>query len=599
MAKNRLGLSGLSPEKRALLHYLLEEEGITAAQTPALTEIERPAELPLSFAQQRLWLLDQLAPGNPAYNIPLVVRMSGALDVAALAHSLNAIVARHEALRTTFAAINGRPIQVIAPALELDVPLIDLHSEGTRLTEAEREAEVQRRATEQALYRFDLARGPLLQAAVLQLDQQEYVLLLVLHHIIADGWSTGVLIRELAALYAASISGADPALGPVGTPLPIQYADFAIWQRQWLQGKVLDQQLGYWKRQLADLPVLELPADRPRPAVQSYRGARQTFELSQEQTGALKALSEREGVTLFMTLLAAFQTMLYRYTGQHDLAVGSPVANRTRAEVEPLIGFFVNMLVLRTDLAGNPSFRELLQRVREVALDAYAHQDLPFEKLVEELQAERDLSHTPLFQVAFVLQNAPIPVLELPGLLLRPQQVDSGTAKFDLLLFAWEAADRLYGAFEYNSDLFDSATIARMVGHWQTVLAGILAQPTARLDDLPLLPDAERVHLLSLGQARAAFPQTACLHQRFAAQAARTPDAIALSYAGHALTYAQLAARAHQLAHHLQQRGVGPDVPVALCLDRSLDLVVAVLAILSAGGYYVPLDPAAPAERLR
>ncbi|RMF30995.1 MAG: non-ribosomal peptide synthetase, partial [Chloroflexi bacterium] len=403
---------------------LREEAGLEA---PPIEPVPRDGDLPLSFAQQRLWFLDQLEPGNLLYNLPLAVRLSGRLDVEALERSLSEIVRRHEVLRTTFASVGGKPRQVIAPPKPLPLPLVDL----TGLPEARREAEVQRLAQEEARRPFDLAHGPLLRVQLLKLDDEEHVVLVTMHHIVSDGWSMGVFVREIAALYAAFAAG-EPSPLP---ELPIQYADFAAWQRKWLQGETLEKQLAYWKEQLSGSPpVLELPTDRPRPSVQTSRGASFAFALPQDLSQAIQALSQEEGVTLFMTLLAAFQTLLYRYTGQEDICVGTPIANRNRPEIEGLIGFFVNTLVLRTDLSGNPRFTELLKRVREVALGAYAHQDLPFEMLVEALQPQRDMSHSPLFQVMFVLQNVPLEALELPDLTLRPVDVDRGTATFDLTL---------------------------------------------------------------------------------------------------------------------------------------------------------------------
>jgi amino acid adenylation domain-containing protein len=559
---------------------------------PPLQPVPRDETLPLSFAQQRLWFLDQLDPGNPVYNIAAAVRIRGRLNVWALEQSLNEIVRRHEVLRTSFATVDGRPVQVIAPALMLALSVVDLRD---RL-ESEREAEVRRLAAEEAQRPFDLTQGPLLRVSMLQVAEEEQVLLLLLHHIISDGWSMGVLIEELAALYRAFGDGGPSPL----PPLPIQYPDFAAWQQQWLQGEVLETQLSYWKRHLAGVPVLELPTDRPRPVVQPARGARQWLELSKDLTSGLKALSRREGVTLFMTLLAAFKTLLYRYTAQEDIVVGSLIANRPWAETEKLIGFFVNTLVLRTDLSGNPSFQELLSRVREVALEAYAHQDAPFERLVEELLPNRDLHHTPLFQVMFALQNAPMQALELPELMLSPLDVDSRTAKFDLTLLMMEEADgRLTGSLEYNTDLFEEPTIMRMIGHFQTLLQGIVAHPECCLSDLPVLTEPERRQLLlEWNSTQLDYPQQACVHELFEAQVERTPAATAVVFEDAALSYRELNRRANQLAHYLRALGVGPEVRVGICLERSLELMVGVLGILKAGGAYVPLDPEYPTERL-
>jgi len=432
---------------------------------------------PTSFAQQRLWFLDQLEPGSPLYNHPTAIRLIGALSVDALQQTLNDIVARHETLRTTFATVDEQPVQIITPTLSVPLPLIDLGE----LPETEREAEAQRRVREEAQRPFDLAQGPLLQASLLRLGIEEHILLLAMHHIVSDGWSAGILFQEIAALYEAFSAGKPSPL----PELPVQYADYSVWQREWMQGEVLEKHLSYWREQLTGAPpVLELPPDRPRPAAQSFHGACQSIVFSQSLTQELKSLSLREGVTLFMTLLAAFQTLLLRYTGQEDVVVGTDVAGRTQAETEKLIGLFVNHLVLRTDLSGNPSFRELLQRVREVALGAYSHQDVPFEKLVEALRPKRSLSHTPLFQVLFTLMNTPPQSPQLPGLTLIPVTIKNSMAKYDLTMFMGKNERNLTGTFEYNADLFDAATITRMASHFETLLESIAARPDARLSEL-------------------------------------------------------------------------------------------------------------------
>jgi len=454
-------------------------------QAPPILPAPRDKELPLSFAQQRLWFLDQLEPGTSTYNVPASVLLTGSLNAAALEQSFNEVIKRHEALRTTFATVEGgRPVQVIKEALALAVPVVDLQD----IPDTEREAEARRLVIEKAQVPFDLEQGPLLRVTLLRLSQEEHVMLLTMHHIVSDAWSMGVLIREIAAFYEA-FSSSKPSPLP---ELPIQYADFAVWQRQWLQGEVLEAKLAYWKQQLGGiLPVLQLPTDRPRLAVKTRRGATQSFLLS-SKLEELQALSRKETVTLFMTLLAAFQALLHRYTNQDDIVVGTDVANRNRIETESLIGFFVNLLILRTDLSGNPTFRELLGRVRKVALGAYAHQDLPFEKLVEALRPERNSSHTPLFQVLFVLQNAPMPPLELPGLTLRLLEVDNETSKFDLALFLTETERGLVATWQYNADLFEATTIARISAHFATLLDSIVAQPDARLNALEMLTETER-----------------------------------------------------------------------------------------------------------
>jgi aspartate racemase len=420
-----------------------------------------------------------------------------------------------------------------------------------------------------------------------------------MHHIISDGWSTGVLFRELNALYAALANNRPSPL----PELPIQYADYAVWQRQWLQGEVLEQQLAYWRQQLAGVPVLELPTDRPRPTVKTSQGARQYFVLPENLGQALRALSQREGGTLFMTLLAAFQALLCRYTGQKDIVVGTPMAGRTRAETEPLIGFFLNTLVLRTDLSGNPSFRELLRQVREVCLGAYAHQDIPFEKLVEELQPRRDLSRTPLFQVMFTLQEAagagPDQNRGAAPLVMNPLKVERATAKFDLMLTVRDRGKALTGMVEYSTDLFEAASIERMWGHFQTLLEGLVADPNRRLSELPLLTDTEQQQLLvQWNETGTDYPRHACIHHLVEAQARKTPEAVAAVFEDAHLSYRELNRRAHELAGHLRELGVGPEGRVGLCLERSLDMLVGLLGILKAGGAYVPLDPAYPNERL-
>jgi amino acid adenylation domain-containing protein len=586
----------LSPERRILLQTLLRQQGIALPGPPEITrrETEFP---PLSFAQQRLWFLEQFQPGTPAYNIPAAVPLSGSLDPGVLRRSVNEIVRRHQGLRTTFAVREGEPVQVIAPVLEIPLPVIDLES----VLASERQEQVARVAAEEARRPFDLARGPLLRTVLLRLGPAEHVLLLTMHHIASDGWSMGVFFRELTALYEAFAAGRASPL----PELPVQYADFAVWQRRWLQGEVLEQHLSYWQEQLRGAPeVLELPADRPRPPVQTFGGAIHSFNLGRPLTEGLEAFSQRQRVTLFMTLLAGFKALLFRYTGQADLVVGTPIANRTRAELEGLIGFFVNTLVLRTDLSGDPTFLELLGRVREVTLGAYAHQDLPFEKLVEELQPERNLSHNPLFQVMFVFQQAslggsPAPA-SAPSLDPEPQAppVLTGTAKFDLTLSMAETSHGLAGALEYNTDLFDEDTMARMAGHLITLLEGAAADPSRPISRLPLLTEQEHRQLLEWNDTKAPFPEDRCIHELFEAQVERTPEATAVVFEDQALTYAELDRRANQVAHYLRALGVGPEARVGLFLERSLQLVVALLGVLKAGGAYVPLDPAYPRERL-
>lgn len=490
LAKN---IAALSPGKRELLHLTLREEGGVYKC------------FPLSFAQEQLWFLDQLVPGGHLYNIPAAVRLTGPLDAAAFERSLDEIVRRHESLRTIFVAIDGTPLQTVLPPKTALLRLIDLRS----LPESEREQEAVRLATEEARAPFDLERGPLLRVRLLQLNAEEHVMLLTLHHIISDGWSLAVLFHELSALYEAFSSGEEAGLAE----LAVQYGDYATWQRAWLSGEPLDKQLAYWREQLGGrLPAMELPMDRPRPAVQSHRGARQFITLNAGLTQALKELSRREGVTLYMTLLAAFQTLLHRYMGQTDILIGSSIANRNRAETEGIIGLLLNILLLRTDLSGDPTFSELLHRVREVTLGAYAHQDLPFEKLVAELLPGRNASHLQLGQVAFTLQNAPAEKVKLGALVLDSFKGDSATtAKADLMLFMLERPDELIASIEYRTDLFDEPTIGRMLNHFQTLLEGIVAQPEERLSLLaPTLGHA----LSPLAQGRRAEDKAIDIFER-------------------------------------------------------------------------------------
>lgn len=578
----------LSPEQQEKLLEKLSQKKSNASHNKIQPQERNTQFFPLSFAQQRLCFFNQLEPDSCAYNIPTAVRLIGNLNITALSRSINEIIRRHETLRTKFRIENGEAVQVINEASEFQLSVINLQV----LAETEQQNEVIKLATFEAQKPFNLEKS-LLRVTLLQLGTAEHVILFTMHHIVSDGWSTGILIKELTALYQA-FSNNVPCILP---ELPIQYADFAVWQRQWLQGEVLQTQLNYWKQKLGGtLPVLDLPTDRPRRAIQTDRGAIASLKLSESLSQALKTLSQQQGVTLFMTLLAAFKLLLYRYTQQTDIIVGTPIANRNRSEIEGLIGFFVNTLVLRTDLAGHPSFRELLGRVREVTLGAYTHQDLPFEQLVEELQPERDLSHNSLFQVMFILQNAPTETLQLPGLTISPLAVESQTANFDLTLSMVETEQGLSGWFEYNTDLFDASTISRMIGHFQTLLTGIVANPDQRLSELPILTATEKHQLEEWNAKYLDVPQQ-CIHTLFEVQVAQTPDAVAIAYLDEYLTYAQLNERTNQLAHYLQALGVKPEVVVGICIERSIDLIVAVLAILKAGGAYLPLDPAYPQAR--
>jgi amino acid adenylation domain-containing protein len=582
----------LSVKKRAVLEALLREQGIGEAKTERIPRRTESGPAPLSFAQQRIWFLDQLEPENPLYNIHTGVELLGPLNVPVLQRSIAEILRRHEALRTTFAVIDDRPFQVINKNADFKLPVNDLQE----LAESQRPSKVSAWAEEDARRRFDLTKGPLLRANLLRLGETEHVLLLTIHHIISDGWSVGVFVRELAALYEAYTAGRPSPL----QELSIQYADFAAWQRDWLQGNRLEEQLSYWRAQLSDAPpLLELPTDRPRPPVQSYKGAHETLLLCESLSRSLKELSRREGATLFMTLLAAFSTLLYRYSSQRDILVGTPIANRNRAETESLIGFFVNTLIFRTRLSERMTFRELLGQVRETALEAYAHQDLPFEKLVEQLQPERSLSHSPVFQVMLDLQNAPMRDLELQGLRLTPLPFDSRMAKFDLVLTVGETDGRLSGQLEYNTDLFDAATIRRMARHLEHLLETAVSNADEQVSRLPLLTDDERRQILfEWNDTRVENQPALCIHELFEQQAAATPHAVAVVHKDEQLTYRELNERANKLAHHLRRLGTGPERLVGVCLERSVDAVVAILGVLKAGGAYLPLDPSYPHERL-
>ena len=546
---------------------------------------------PASFAQQRLWFLDQLHPSQSVYNMAYSVRFEAPIKFTELERSLNEIVRRHESLRTMFTSIDGQPMQVIKTRRDLTLPLVEF----TQLLPAEREVQSRRYAEQEAGRPFDLAAGPLLRTTLMRFGEKENVLLVVMHHIVSDAWSMGIFLRELATLYEAFSQNRQSPL----PELPVQYADYAAWQRERLQGDALEEQISYWREHLRGAPpVLELAADRPRPAVQTFKGARRYTGLPAGLVDRLRALSRAEGVTLFMTMLAAFDVLLWRYSEQNDVTVGTPIAGRNRSELEGLIGFFANALPLRANLSDNPTFRNFVSRVRETALEAHAHQDAPLDKLVEELRPERRLSHTPLFQVMFSFENTP-PALEFPGLNMKWLEVDHGTSRGDLLLFATDKGAELSCMWEYSTDLFDGETIEQMMSSYRTLLESILDQPEKRIGYLEIWTESQREQLLvqSHGdQSEQAAP--VCIQQLFEAQAERTPESIAVVSGEQSLTYRALNARANQLAHHLQKLGVGPETPVGVCLERSAELAVALLGVLKAGGAYVPVDPHYPAERL-
>ncbi|HEY9815189.1 MAG TPA: amino acid adenylation domain-containing protein [Candidatus Obscuribacterales bacterium] len=580
----------LSPEQ---LERLLQQLQQQQADRPARSITPQPRTtryFPLSFAQQRLWFLDQLEPNSPFYNVPMAIRLRGTLQVSALEQTLHELVHRHEVLRTHIAVMDGEPMQVIGDPALTPLQLVNV----SHLPQMEQDAVVQQRAIAESNSPFNLGQSPLWRAILLRLSEQEHVLLFTLHHIISDAWSKSVLVQDVTALYPAFCQGQPSPL----PDLPIQYADFAVWQRQYLQSGVWDAQLTYWKQKLAgSLPGLPLPT-RGRSHPITHQGRKQSFVLPLSLTEALKALSWEENSTLFITLLTAFKVLLYRYTGQTDVVVGSPIANRNQPEIEKLIGFFVNTLVLRSQVDGDLSFRQVLRQVRQVVVEAQAHQDLPFEKLVEALRPDRNLNRNPLFQVMLAFQTAATDELQLPGLTLEPLDIADQTAKFDLGIGLSDSRTGLRGVVEYKTDVFDDATIERLVGHFQTLLEGAIANPDQRIAALPLITSAECQLLLTEWVNPIAGDASLCLHQGFEAQVERSPDAIAVIDRHKSFTYRELNQRANQLAHTLRQQGVKPETRVGLFVERSLDMLVALFGILKAGGAYVPIDPAYPAERI-
>ncbi|AFY44045.1 non-ribosomal peptide synthetase [Nostoc sp. PCC 7107] len=582
---------GMSP--RSLVAKILTQ--ITTAEPPSISLTQQPKNTsvhPLSFAQQGLWFIHQLNPNSPTYNIPIVIHFQGCVNLTVLQDSLNEIIQRHEVLRTSFTEVDGQPCQVINQTVFATLPFEDLRS----LPESQRHSAAESLATEFAQQPFDLSAPSLLRVKLVQLDDTNHQLLVTLHHIIADGWSIGILIQELAALYEAFSTN---KLLPLAE-LPIQYQDFVYWQQQCLNCDRIQSLLAYWQQKLqGELPIINLPTDRPRPPVQTFKGAQAKLVLSPTLTEALKHLSRQQGVTLFMTLLTAFKILLYRYTGQTDILVGSPIANRHKAEVNSLIGLFINILVLRTDLSGDLSFQELLTRVKTTALEAYVHQDLPFEKLVEELQPNRDLSYNPLFQVMFVLQNLPTPNLNLSDVSVSYEEGHNTASKFDLTLFMEDSESGLVATCEYNTDLFNADTVTRMLGHFQTLLESVVSNPQQPIADLKLLTPPEVQQLLvDWNNTKKDYPQDKCIHQLFEAQVEKTPNAVAVVFNSQQLTYQEVNEQANQLAYYLQKLGIKPDDIVGVCIKRSPDMLIALLAIFKAGGAYVPLDPVYPQERL-
>ncbi|TYT70210.1 non-ribosomal peptide synthetase [Microcystis aeruginosa] len=578
----------LKNRKAEIIHFLNQLGSEEQINPRTILPIPRDGQLPLSFAQSRLWFLYQLEGATGTYNMTGALSLSGPLQVEALKQALRTIIQRHESLRNSFQTVDGVPVQVIDPHPVWELTMVNL---------AGKETEAEKLAYRESQTPFDLTKSPLLRVTLLKLQPEKHILLINMHHIISDGWSIGVFIRELSHLYGAFVAGKEATL----PTLPIQYADFAVWQRQWLQGKVLGTQLEYWKQQLADAPpLLELPTDRPRPAIQTFQGKTERFWLDSKLTQELKALSQQSGCTLFMTLLAAFAVVLSRYSGQTDIVIGSAIANRNRREIEGLIGFFVNTLALRLDLSEKPSFATFLKQVQTVTQDAYEHQDLPFEMLVEELQLERKLDRNPLVQVGFILQNAANEAWKLPGLTIEEMSWELDSARLDLEVHLSEVNDGLTGLCCYNIDLFDGSMIARLLEHFQNLLRAIIVNPQESVSLLPLLSKQEQKQLLvDWNQTQADYPKDTCIHQLFEAQVERTPDAIAVVFEEQSLTYTELNHRANQLAYYLRTLGVGAEVLVGISLERSLEMIIGLLAILKAGGAYLPLAPDYPIERLQ
>ncbi|MGC2332311.1 MAG: amino acid adenylation domain-containing protein [Candidatus Acidiferrales bacterium] len=582
----------LSEHKAEILEFLKEASEATLPAPAPIKRAARDREIPLSFSQMRLWLLDRLEPGSPAYNIQTQFSLTGDLNLEALERALSEIVRRHEVLRTYFATVNGQRVQKIAPPEPFRISVIELN--GSTAEECYNEASPL--ALMDAKTPFDLERAPLIRATLFRGSSRNHLILFNVHHIVFDEWSQGVFQQEFSQLYKASVQGQASPL----PDLPVQYADFALWQRNWLQGEVLERQLHYWKETLkGPLPILDLPTDRPRPSLQTHNGANAVLATSSGLRDRLNQLSRREGVTLFITLMAAFEVLLMRYTGQEDVLVGTPFANRSRAELEGLIGFFANTLVMRTDLSGDPTFRELLKRVQDTALGANAHEDLPFERLVQELNPERDLSRSPIFQAMFSFLNTPTTPVELPGLEVKRVGAEVGASKVDLGLYAMESPAGIYCAFEYNTDLFNSDRIERFARHFEALLEDVTQNPDRRLSELSILTAAERRQVLvDWNQTRVEFPKDQTLHRLFELQAQQTPESVALEFKGRPLRYRELNERANHLAWHLKALGVGPDSLVGLLHERSENMMVALLGILKAGGAYVPLDPYFPKDRL-
>ncbi|NEQ78176.1 MAG: amino acid adenylation domain-containing protein, partial [Okeania sp. SIO2C9] len=589
-------LAQLRERKEEVLSFLYSAKQSVYSQQSQIKPIERNGNPPpLSYAQQRLWFIEKMALSSNAYNMPLVLHLVGQLDYIALQKSLNQIIARHETLRTTFSEINGTPVQIIKPSFELELPKKDLSG----LTPSQQTSKLQQLLQQENEQIFNLEVDPPIRAQLFQLGTTEHILQITLHHIASDGWSLTVLPKELSAIYTAILENQPSSL----PELPIQYADFAVWQKNYLQGETLQTQLNYWKQKLQDLPQLQLPKDHPRPPVETFNGAGIPINIPAAVTSKVKELTQKQGTTLFMTLLAVFKVLMSRYSGQESIAVGSPIANRNRSEIEGLIGFFVNSLVMYTDLGGDPSFTEVLNRVKQTTLEAYTHQDIPFEKLVEQLQPERALSQNPLFQVVFAVQQEEIlkPSFRLPNLEVGWYE-GAGvemTVRMDLELHLWPVGEEIKGFCAYNRDLFEAETIQRILLHYQNLLSALVETPEQPISKLPLMtqPELQQI-LVEWNNTTTDYPDDKCIHQLFEEQVQKTPDAVAIVFEEQKLTYSELNRKANQLAHYLQKLGVVPETRVGICVDRSVEMVIGILAILKAGGAYVPLDPNYPTSRL-
>ncbi|MDQ2869305.1 MAG: condensation domain-containing protein, partial [Acidobacteriota bacterium] len=586
-------IAGLSPEKREILEEKLRARDAQAFQADEIPRRLRRETAPLSFAQQRLYFLDRLEPGSAAYNVPRAIRIRGPLVVPALEKAFEELIRRHEALRSRFVEVSGEVVAEIEPADSTF--LIDVERVGAARPD-DREREGLRIAHEEAERPFDLEIGPILRVRLLELEPQHHILLFTLHHIASDAWSAGVLFGELTALYEAFSLGRPSPLAE----LPLQYGDFAEWQRRWLEGDALQEQLQYWRERLAGAPAaLEISTDSPRPPLQSFHGEVVVRQLSPQLSDAIRELSRRERVTLFMTLLGAFQTLLSRYTGQTDILVGTPILHRSRPELEGMIGLFLNTVVLRTDLSGDPTFRALLAKVREVAVGAYAHQDLPFEKIVEDFHPSRDLGRHPIFQTMVALRNTPKGQVRMAGLELESLEIERKTSKFDFSLFFNDHPEGLVCAVEYATDLFDRETIERLLDHLRVLLESVTRDPDQRVRTVPILTERERKQLLVDWNSTASeYPAESCLHEVFEAQVERTPDGVALIESGRPVRYRDLNSEANRLARLLRRRGVDRGSVVAVSMERSARASMALLGVLKAGAAYVPLDPSYPEERL-